>query len=639
MIGLICLLCLVAGVETSFARGFGGGGGRVGGGGGGGGGRSFSGGGGGARPSVSRPQSRPSSPSISRPSSRPTSRPSPSISRPSTKPSFPSSRPNTPSSRPSTRPSTPSSRPNLPSSRPSITPGNRPSTRPGNIPGLQPGSRPEIGNGNRPKPLPGSRPEVGARPGTGNGTRPGVIERPGNRPSTLPETRPGVVERPGVGNRPSTLPGLGNRPGSGDRPGIGERPNRPGIGDRPVNRPSIGDRENNINDRLTNRDDRWDNRQDRWDDRRGNWDNWHDHHYSHHGGWHHGHWHGHWHSGSRWNYWWDNYPALTAFGMTTWAVNRVGWAFGYNNYYNPYASSGSVYVDNSTYDYSQPIVMTPDETTLAGDPTSTEAPPEVSDQGMSAFDQARSQFYDGNYEEALKSTDSALQDMPNDTVVHEFRALVTFALGNYKDSAATLYAVLSVGPGWDWTTMSSLYANVDVYSKQLRALEEFCRNNKDDMGCHFVLAYHYTTGGHADDAKSLYEAIVQANPKDQVSQQLLLQIDPDFELPNAPTPVKPPQPTQNIDEKQLVGDWRATRDGGTFEMDLKEDKSFAWTYTTDSEPQKVTGVWGIDEDGILALEMNYEGSMLAQVLISGSKLDFYMLGDTQGSPPLKFVKK
>ena len=42
--------------------------------------------------------------------------------------------------------------------------------------------------------------------------------------------------------------------------------------------------------------------------------------------------------------------------------------------------------------------------------------------------------------------------MPNDASLHEFRALVLFALGQYEQAAATLYAVLSNGPGWDWTT-------------------------------------------------------------------------------------------------------------------------------------------------------------------------------------------
>lgn len=657
----VVVFCVVAICnETSLARGFGGGGG---------GGRSI--GGGGSRPSVSRPSvSRPSSPSISRPSSRP------SVSRPTTRPSMPSSRPNIPSSRPSTRPSVPSTRPNTPSTRPS-TPSTRPnipttrptspSTRPSipstrpNVPSTRPSITPGTRPSTRPGLQPGSRPDIGNRPSTLPSTRPGVIEKPGNRPSTLPEIRPGVVERPSTRPSPGERPGLGNRPGNGDRPttlpGLGDRPNRPGEGDRPnrpgdgnrpglgnrpdrpVNRPSFGDRQDLVNDRLNNREDRWNNRQDRWDDRRDRWDDWHHRHYYHHSYWHHGHWHGHWYPGARWNYWWDNYPALTAFGMTTWAVNRVGWAFGYYNYYNPYASAGTVYIDNSSYDYSQPIVMTPDETSLSADPTAEAAVYEIPDSGMDAFEQARSDFYDGKYEEALKSTDAALQEMPNDTVIHEFRALVTFALGKYQDSAATLYAVLSVGPGWDWTTMSSLYPNVEVYSNQLRALEEYCRQNKDDMSCRFVLAYHYTTGGHAEEAGQLYEAIVKQNPKDSVSKQLLLQIDPEYELPNAPEPVKPPQPSVSIDSEQLVGNWKATREDDSFEMNLKEDKSFSWTYANGEDSQKVTGVWGVDEDGVLALEMNDEGAMLAQVIVSGSKLDFYMLGDTQGSDPLNFVKK
>ena len=63
--------------------------------------------------------------------------------------------------------------------------------------------------------------------------------------------------------------------------------------------------------------------------------------------------------------------------------------------------------------------------------------------------------------------------MPNDTVLHEFRGLVLFALGRYKEAAAADYAVLSAGPGWDWTTLSGLYPNVEVYTEQLRALEQY----------------------------------------------------------------------------------------------------------------------------------------------------------------------
>lgn len=370
--------------------------------------------------------------------------------------------------------------------------------------------------------------------------------------------------------------------------------------------------------------------------RQEHWDNWHDRHYGYHGHWHHGHWHGHWYPGARWDYWWNNYPVLTAFGVTTWAVNRVGWAFGWNSYSNPYASS--VVIDNSTYDYSQPIVMTPDETSLSNDPSATEPPPEVSEQGLASFDQARVQFYEGDYEQALQSTDAALQQIPNDTVIHEFRALVNFALGKYPDSAASLYAVLSVGPGWDWTTLSGLYPNVDVYTEHLRSLESFCKSNPDDQAGRFVLAYHYMTAGHTDAAKAQYELLVQANPEDPIARQLLLQIDPEADIPNEPEPVEPPQPTGAVASEALVGNWTAKRGQDQFQMNLGADNEFKWSYSSGGSTQDVTGVWSVDEEGILALEMNDEGVMLAQTIPQGDQLDFYMLGDTQGTKPLQFSK-
>ena len=44
-------------------------------------------------------------------------------------------------------------------------------------------------------------------------------------------------------------------------------------------------------------------------------------------------------------------------------------------------------------------------------------------------------------------------------------ALCLFALGRYDESAATLYAVLSVGPGWDWTTLIGLYPDVSTSTR------------------------------------------------------------------------------------------------------------------------------------------------------------------------------
>jgi len=396
------------------------------------------------------------------------------------------------------------------------------------------------------------------------------------------------------------------------------------------------DRMANREDRMGNRDDRIANRENRLQDRQDRWENWHDEWHGHHGDWYHGGWYGPWEPGDRWNYWWDNYPALTAFGVTTWAVNRVGWAFGYSDYSNPYYASGG---DYGGYDYSEPIVMAPTEQTLAGDPADTAPPEQVTPEQLSNFDQSRQQFFAGNYQAALESANAALQELPNDAVIHEFRALILFALGKYQDSAATLYPVLSVGPGFDWTTMIGLYPDVETYTKQLRALESYRDEHPQDAAARFVLAYHYLTGGHHDAAITQLKKLLTIVPDDQLAKQLLLGLDPNAEVPNPAKQIEPPQPEATVKAAELEGTWTATRGAGKFEMALQSNGEFSWTYEEKGKPSQVTGVWSVDEKGVLALEMNDQGVMLAQIVPKGGQLDFYMLGDDKGSEPLHFVKQ
>jgi tetratricopeptide (TPR) repeat protein len=332
--------------------------------------------------------------------------------------------------------------------------------------------------------------------------------------------------------------------------------------------------------------------------------------------------------------------------VTTWAINRVGWAFGYYNYSNPYYSSTTV-VDNSSYNYSQPLVVYADSSSSSGDAavydattyTSASPPEDPPPAALSAFDEARQQFYAGDYTAALASTDAALKELPTDAVIHEFRALTLFAMGNYQESAATLYAVLSAGPGWDWTTMSGLYPDVATYEAQLRAAEEYRGLHADDPAILFVLAYHYTTAGHDDAALNQLQQLIKLTPNDPLAIQLLQGLDPDAEIPNPPQQVQPPKPAAAVEPSTLVGNWKATRDGGTFEMSLGDDELFSWKFTQGEQSAEVTGGWEIDQDGILKMQIDENDTMLAQIVPDGDKLDFYMLGDSQGKDPLKFSKQ
>ena len=110
--------------------------------------------------------------------------------------------------------------------------------------------------------------------------------------------------------------------------------------------------------------------------------------------------------------------------------------------------------------------------------------------------------------------------------MHEFLALAYFAQGKYPQAAAPLYAVLSVRPGWNWTTLSGMYPDVETYTRQLRALEGYVRENPDSAQGRFVLAYHYLTEGHDPQAIDQLKVVVKLQPGDTLSAQIIAQFQP-----------------------------------------------------------------------------------------------------------------
>ena len=253
--------------------------------------------------------------------------------------------------------------------------------------------------------------------------------------------------------------------------------------------------------------------------------------------------------------------------MTAWALGSSFYNWGYASYANPYYAETAVAqpivieqtvaggelqtvtVPAYTYDYSQPI-----------DTQSAPPPEEVASPAVAKFDSARAAFGTGDYAGALKLTDEALKVLPNDATLHEFRALVLFAVGKYDLAAGPLYAVLSVGPGWDWTTMASLYPNIDVYTSQLRKLEAFVAANPNSTAGRFVLAYHYLTQGNTEVAVSQLKQVVALAPQDTLSAQLVKQFSPPSEPTGTPAPSTAPEPAAApAKQGNLAGNWTLTR--------------------------------------------------------------------------------
>jgi hypothetical protein len=333
--------------------------------------------------------------------------------------------------------------------------------------------------------------------------------------------------------------------------------------------------------------------------------------------------------------------AAAAVGVGAWGTGSPQYSWGYSGYSNPYSGSGGGAqpvvsqqpVDTSqppaapAYNYSQPI-------------STTAAPPEqsVTDQATSAFDQARGAFKAGVYDQALQFVQQALGLMPNDTTLHEFLALVLFAQAHYDQAAAPLYAVLSVGPGWDWTTLSGMYPDVDTYTKQLRSLEAYLRANPDSAQGHFVLAYQYLCQGHVETAVTQLKKVVERQPGDTLSAQLIAQLQPSGAAQPAPAVAAAAAPAV---AGKLVGSWSAVpAKDTTIALAIQDDGRFTWAAMNPGKPPMTIAGNSTFADGTLTLtdQNSQNGALAGQVAWQDDNhFTFRLQGAPQGDPGLKFA--
>ena len=237
---------------------------------------------------------------------------------------------------------------------------------------------------------------------------------------------------------------------------------------------------------------------------------------------------------------------------------------------------------------------------------------------MQTFDEARAAFKAGNFTVALQQTDEVLKSLPSDAAINEFRGLCLFALKRYDESAATLYAVLSAGPGWDWTTLSGLYPSVEVYTEQVHALEDYRTVQPQSAPARFVLAYHYLTQGHNEAAVEELKEVVRLQPGDQLSAQLVAQLSGDNSksLPETgPAPSQTPAaeaPAATASGK-LVGAWKASPAmGTTIELNLGGDSKFNWNIVSQGKTQPIAGTYTF-ESGILTLTQSENNAMVGKI--------------------------
>jgi tetratricopeptide (TPR) repeat protein len=302
-----------------------------------------------------------------------------------------------------------------------------------------------------------------------------------------------------------------------------------------------------------------------------------------------------------------------------------------NPYYNDfYGGAGGVALA-APYDYSQPI-----------DTTSAPADEQTANPAVALFDAGRASFQQGNYADALQQADAALAKLPNDTTLHEFRALCLFALGRYDEAATALYAVLSVGPGWDWATLIGLYPDVNTYTAQIRTLEDSCRNQSNSASGRFVLAYHYLTQGHVDAAVDVLKQVVAIKPGDTLSARLLRQLEPPKETPAPEATTTPALQTADTTPPQgasIDGTWTAQPAPDTsIALNLQPDGKFNWQVTKKGQAQQFGGTSTYGQ-GILTLAQDKGPVLVGRVgWKDANHITFHIVGDGPDDPGLSFAR-
>jgi tetratricopeptide (TPR) repeat protein len=326
-------------------------------------------------------------------------------------------------------------------------------------------------------------------------------------------------------------------------------------------------------------------------------------------------------------------------GYSSWGYPGYGYdsSYGAAAYMNPYLTTG---YSTQPYDYSQAIP------TVASTPVQSST-----DQALALFGQARDAFKSGDVTLALQQADAALAQNPNDTSLHEFRALCLFALGRYDEAAVPLYAVLAIGPGWDWSTLIGLYPNVEVYTSQLRRLEGFVKANPQSSASLFVLAYQYLTEGFNDAAANQLKQVIALKPNDAVATKLLQQMNAPTDVQGGQQPPPNPEPvaspasssapinTTVPEGATITGTWTAKPNADTaISLTIQPGGEFRWDLNLKGQAKQFAGT-STFANGILTLVPENIPPIVGKVSWADvSHLTFRAVGDNAQAPGLSFSK-
>ena len=146
------------------------------------------------------------------------------------------------------------------------------------------------------------------------------------------------------------------------------------------------------------------------------------------------------------------------------------------------------------------------------------------------------------------------------------------------------------------------------------------------------------TCGYTDAAARQLKAVVELNPKDRLSAELLASLSAPA-TPEAPEPAAPAAPPKPVDAASLVGNWNAQQpDGSSIGLRMTADSKYTWQYTRQGKTQEHSGTYTV-ADNLLILKQGNTPAMVGQVASLGNdRFNFKLANDNPSDPGLTFSK-
>jgi tetratricopeptide (TPR) repeat protein len=277
--------------------------------------------------------------------------------------------------------------------------------------------------------------------------------------------------------------------------------------------------------------------------------------------------------------------------------------------------------------------------TAAATPPGDEATASAAEaKSTAALERSRAAFRSGDYLSAMSAVDEALGSTPDDVSLHEYRALVLFALGKYGEASGVLNPVLASGPGWGWETMVGFYNSSAEYEGQLRKLEGYVNGTEDNAAGHFLLGYHYLVCGNTAQSYAQFDRTATLLPADTIAVQLR-----DLtasSLPDGGQPgIEPASRPAPVPLEKLAGSWVSDRGAnGKVLFTLTGSGDYTWAYRNGEQSTEMKGTYGLDDKGLLVLTSD-DTQMVCEVALDGDQqMKFNLIGAPEGDPGLDFTK-